>query len=221
MSEGTLSEAPGESPSATSPADSGGYDSPSSYLDLVPRPQGSNEPPESSVHGEQHTTPAVDNSSSAATDSRGFEETYADIDEFIRSIPLLSKDESDYISDYEDEEGKEEGQGGKKVRRKIISQLKTAEPGDNRIYVDSKIFLSQPAFSFKTRQKSRHSREEIEEEGIYQGLIITDDQKTQLGILPEAIYMTVTLETWQNELDDISMELVPKQQSRFKWHRVS
>ena len=39
--------------------------------------------------------------------------------------------------------------------------------------------------SFKTRQSSR---EGIGEEGICQGLVIADEQKQQLGILPESIY---------------------------------
>ena len=40
----------------------------------------------------------------------------------------------------------------------------------------------------------------LEEQGIYQGLVITDDQRRQLGIMPESIYMTTTLEHWLDNM---------------------
>ena len=116
--------------------------------------------------------------------------------------------------DYEDEEGEWEEGKGRRVKRKVtVRQSYThreKEAGESdRIYVSGNIVPPQPMLSFKSRVRAR-SREELEQEGIYQGLVITDDQKQQLGIMPESIYMTVALETCQDELDHMSMEMQPK-----------
>ena len=77
---------------------------------------------------------------------------------------------------------------------------------DGKIYVRGNIVHSQPMLSFKSRGRVL-SREELEEEGIYQGLTTTDEQKQQIGIMPESIYMTVNLETSRDALENMSMEL--------------
>ena len=129
---------------------------------------------------------------------------YSDVEfteESQPNTPLLPTESANSSSE-EEEEG-EEGRGVQR-RRTVRQSFERKEEKDEKIYVTGNLVPSRPMLSFKTRQSSR---EEIEEEGIYQGLVITDEQKQQLGILPESIYMTATLETWSDELENMSMEM--------------
>ena len=89
---------------------------------------------------------------------------------------------------------------------------------DDKLYITGTLADEQPPISFKSSIRRRSGamsegrpipeeeegegqREELlEEQGIYQGLVMTDEQRRQLGIMPESLYMTTNLEHW---LDNI------------------
>ena len=108
---------------------------------------------------------------------------------------------------------REGGERGGKVRRKIrqsFTDREKKEVGEgDKIYVRGNIIQNRPMLSFKSFIHSR-SVEELEGDGIYQGLTTTDEQKQQLGIMPEALYMTSALETWTEKLEHMSYEMQPK-----------
>ena len=126
----------------------------------------------------------------------------------LRSTPSATTEATNSLSEEETDISKE-GKGGEKrksfVRVRQSFQDKQQENGndDMKIYVEGNIMQARPMLSFKTRQTSV----EMEQEGIYQGLVSTDEQKQQLGILPTSIYMTVTLEQRQQEMEDLGMEM--------------
>ena len=193
----------------------GSYDPPSKFLDRVPTVKEralANGQPDA-----QDETPAAEKEGTGSPDAEIAEvatediqlsvtETgdYSDVEftsESQPNTPLLPAG-SAYSSSEEEREG-EEGRGV--LRRRTVRQsFERKEEKDDKIYVSGDLVPNRPMLSFKTRQSSR---EEIEEEGIYQGLVITDEQKQQLGILPESIYMTAMLETWSDELEHMSMEM--------------
>ena len=206
----------------------GNYDPPPSFLDRVPQRN----------QNETNTCPAaqpelVDDMKQSSTEhptaaedpSKLIEDSgaYTIIKDFLpedgqaaggQTWGALYEEGEGEEEDYEDEEGEWEEGKGRRVKRKVtVRQSYThreKEAGESdRIYVSGNIVPPQPMLSFKSRVRAR-SREELEQEGIYQGLVITDDQKQQLGIMPESIYMTVALETCQDELDHMSMEMQPK-----------
>ena len=128
----------------------------------------------------------------------------------LRSAPSATTEATNSLSEEETDVSKEgKGKGGEKrkrfVRVRQSFQDKQQESGndDMKIYVEGNIMQARPMLSFKTRQTSV----EMEQEGIYQGLVSTDEQKQQLGILPTSIYMTVTLEQRQQEMEDLGMEM--------------
>ena len=109
----------------------------------------------------------------------------------------------------------------KEIRQKFPSQDDLNVEDDDKLFITGNLENSEPAFSFKSSIRRRsgavsegracqpdgdkgEQREEGEEEGtglledqgIYQGLVMTDDQRRQLGIMPESIYMTTNLESW-------------------------
>ena len=201
------------------------YDSPPSFLDHVPhytQPE-SNETPPTQQHTQSETneSPAaqpdpVDETKQPSTEhpehSAASERTinpkedsgdYTIVDDF-----LLEEGEED-LEEGEDEEDDYEGevQEGTRLRRVRQSFTDKEEEGrGERIYISGGIVHHQPPLSFKSRVRSQ-SKEEIEKEGIYQGLLITNEQKQNIGIMPESIYMTVVLQSWGNKLEDMSMEL--------------
>lgn len=83
------------------------------------------------------------------------------------------------------------------IVRQIPSQSSSFIPmdrghgGDDKLYITG-TFENCPSVFFKTATVPV-SNEEFEDEGIYQGLVMTDRQKLNLGILPESIYMTNNL----------------------------
>jgi hypothetical protein len=109
----------------------------------------------------------------------------------------------------------------KEIRQKFPTQNDTNAEDDDKLFITGNLENSEPALSFKSSIRRRSGamsegsarnpegdegerREEEEEEGaglledqgIYQGLVMTNDQRRQLGIMPESIYMTTNLENW-------------------------
>ena len=125
----------------------------------------------------------------------------------IHTLRSATAEATDPLSEEEadgDKEVKEKGgEKGKRILRVRQSFQDKHADNDMKIYVEGNIVQAQPMLSFKTRQRSV----EMEQEGIYQGLVSTDEQKQQLGILPTSIYMTVTLEQRQQEMEDLSMQM--------------
>ena len=177
------------------------YDSPSPFLDRVPqRPVDA---------GQQQQT--VEESGD-----------YSTVDDF------LDDEENEHHDDYSDGEGsfsdsevgeeEEQGEGGEaRPRKNRFSRVRQSWSENmersNRIYVRGDIIPLQPMLSFKSRARAR-SREELEQDGIYQGLRITNEQRQQIGIMPESIYMTVALEKSREVLDNMSMEIGQQPPSR-------
>lgn len=64
--------------------------------------------------------------------------------------------------------------------------------GDEKLYITGNLVENCPSVFFKTGSGSL-SNGGFADEGIYQGLIMTDKQKKNIGILPESIYMTTNL----------------------------
>lgn len=74
----------------------------------------------------------------------------------------------------------------------IIPPMDRGHPGaDDKLYITGTL-ENCPSVFFKTATIPV-SNEDFEDEGIYQGLVMTDRQKLNLGILPESIYMTNNL----------------------------
>ena len=207
----------------------GSYDSPSQFLDRVPQqhadeaaPNEQTVPtPEQGAGSEERQDPT---SQPAIEDSGG----YSTIDDFLQEeddhdseggegspwdTDFEEEDEEEEEEDGEGEGGEEEG-GGKRMsqRRKMqVRQSHTKENGEklegsDKIYVEGSIFQLKPMISFKSRLRSR-SKAQLEEDGIYQGLVMVDEQKRQIGIMPESIYMTTMLERCRDELENMSMEI--------------
>jgi len=66
--------------------------------------------------------------------------------------------------------------------------LRKQEGNDDKLYVRGSLNCSLLNKSIESK-----TEEEFAEEGIYQGLVMTNKEKEELGILPEAIYMTTKL----------------------------
>ena len=102
----------------------------------------------------------------------------------------------------------------KEIRQKFPSQGEPSTEDDDKLFIIGTLEDDRPPLSFKSKVRSRSdaegttmSKEDerkkeslgaelLEEQGIYQGLVMTDEQRRQLGILPESIYMTTNLENW-------------------------
>ena len=109
----------------------------------------------------------------------------------------------------------------KEIRQKFPSQNDPNTEDDDKLFITGNLENNEPAFSFKSTlptgirrrsgaisegrahpegDKSEQWEEQgeglLEDQGIYQGLVMTDEQRRQLGIMPESIYMTTNLENW-------------------------
>ena len=104
----------------------------------------------------------------------------------------------------------------KEIRQKFPSQSDPNAEDDDKLFIEGTLEDDQPPLSFKSSIRSRSGamsegaaipkedgKEEegqeaglLEDQGIYQGLMMTDEQRRQLGIMPESIYMTTNLENW-------------------------
>ena len=80
---------------------------------------------------------------------------------------------------------------------------------DEKLYLVGDLVENAAPFSFKSGiiLNRTDSGGSLEEQGIYQGLVMTDAEKQRLGILPESIYMTANLEQWGEELEHMSVRL--------------
>ena len=80
---------------------------------------------------------------------------------------------------------------------------------DEKLYLVGDLVENAAPFSFKSGiiLNRTDSSGSLEEQGIYQGLVMTDAEKQRLGILPESIYMTANLEQWGDELEHMSVRL--------------
>lgn len=63
---------------------------------------------------------------------------------------------------------------------------------DEKLYITGNLVGNCPSIFCKT-STGPVSNGGFEDEGIYQGLVMTDKQKKNIGILPESIYMTTNL----------------------------
>ena len=106
----------------------------------------------------------------------------------------------------------------KEIRQKFPSQNDPNADDDDKLFITGNLENNEPAFSFKSSIRRRSGavsegmahhpegdqgeqwEEEgeglLEDQGIYQGLVMTDEQRRQLGIMPESVYMTTNLENW-------------------------
>ena len=90
---------------------------------------------------------------------------------------------SSSLSDSEGEASAVIRQTGSRVR---IGQ-KNQNEGDDKLYVKGSLNCTQ------SNLPDSKTDEQFADEGIYQGLVMTNKEKEELGILPEAIYMTTKL----------------------------
>ena len=74
----------------------------------------------------------------------------------------------------------------------LVSQLSTG--GSDTIPILGSLMLS--------RESSV-----IEQQGIFQGLVVDEQDREKMGILPVAVYMTQTLEKFGSQLEDLSVRV--------------
>lgn len=143
---------------------------------------------------------------------------YSTVDDFLEDGQNADSGDSPWDTDFEgDEEEEQDGEheregGGRRVGERHRVRVRQSHTntnggkleGSDKIYVDGNLIELKPMVSFKSRVRAR-SKLELEEDGIYQGLVTTDEQKQQIGIMPESIYMTVALETCRDELENMSL----------------
>ena len=77
------------------------------------------------------------------------------------------------------------------------------------MYIVGDLVESKAPKSFMSRATLQRtdSSGSLQEQGIYQGLVMTNAEKQRLGILPESIYMTANLEQWGEELEHLSIRV--------------
>lgn len=82
----------------------------------------------------------------------------------------------------------------KQVSSPLLRSKKAAmeEEGDEKLYITGTLMENSPSVFFKTGTASGYN-DKFANEGIYQGLVMTDKQKKNIGILPESLYMTTNL----------------------------
>ena len=80
---------------------------------------------------------------------------------------------------------------------------------DEKLYIVGDLVENKAPKSFKSRAtlERTDSSGSLQEQGIYQGLVMTNAEKQRLGILPESIYMTANLEQWGEELEHLSIRV--------------
>ena len=83
----------------------------------------------------------------------------------------------------------------------------SGEEDDNKLYITGNLVDNDPPLSFKSSTGSRGGDSKLIDEGIYQGLVMTDRQKKNLGILPESLYMTTDLIQRGDILESVSLAL--------------
>ena len=125
------------------------------------------------------------------------------------SPPSTGVIEEDFESDTSS--GEEEPGVSRKFTQVRQSTKSTSDgtEDDEKLYLVGDLVENAAPFSFKSGiiLNRTDSGGSLEEQGIYQGLVMTDAEKQRLGILPESIYMTANLEQWGDELEHMSVRL--------------
>ena len=95
------------------------------------------------------------------------------------------------------------------IRQSTKSTTSDGTEDDEKLYLVGDLIENAAPLSFKSgiALNRTDSSGSLEEQGIYQGLVMTDAEKQRLGILPESIYMTANLEQWGEELEHLSVRL--------------
>ena len=95
------------------------------------------------------------------------------------------------------------------IRQSTKSTTSDGTEDDDKLYLVGDLIENAAPLSFKSgiTLNRTDSSGSLEEQGIYQGLVMTDAEKQRLGILPESIYMTANLEQWGEELEHMSVRL--------------
>lgn len=88
---------------------------------------------------------------------------------------------------------------GSKMERSPVSKQ-----GDEKLFLTGNLMGSQ-----KDGTGSSTKNNQFTEEGIYQGLVMTDKQKKNIGILPESIYMTNNLIEKRDLIESLSLDSIP------------
>ena len=95
-------------------------------------------------------------------------------------------------------EGDSSDPGTVTVVRQVSSSLLRSKQaamegeGDEKLYITGTLMENNPSVFFKTGI-GIGCNDGFANEGIYQGLVMTDKQKKNIGILPESLYMTTNL----------------------------
>ena len=147
-----------------------------------------------------------------------FYTTLPDKDEESQVKPIPPTEGSD--SDYSDTEVVDRRPN---VIRQVHVDHKPLENGasvveedddDDKIIVEGNLIENQAPLSFKSHAGLHRSASQVDElteslanQGIYQGLVMTDTDKQRLGIVPESIYMTTNLlQNWSKEIEKMAVE---------------
>ena len=113
-------------------------------------------------------------------------------------------------SEDSDEDFESDSSGEVPVKTKTPTQIRQSwagtGPGDKKLYVTGSLVHNRAPLSFKSG-----SGRGLEEQGIYQGLVMTNTEKKRLGIMPESIYMTANLEQWAYELEHMSLKIAERE----------
>lgn len=96
------------------------------------------------------------------------------------------------------------------IRQELTETTSDMDKGDEKLYLTGDFhclgFTSSVAMT-DWGNNNNNDDDEFENEGIYQGLVMTDTQKKNFGIMPESIYMTTSLLQKGQLIESISVSL--------------
>lgn len=148
-----------------------------------------------------------------------FYTTLPDKDDEAQVEPIPPTEGSD--SDYSDTEAVSNRRRPSVIRQVPIGRSHPSENGssivgddDDKIIVEGNLVDNRAPISFKSHVGRHRSASQVDEltesladQGIYQGLVMTDTDKQRLGIIPESIYMTTNLlQNWSEEIEKMAVE---------------
>ena len=135
-------------------------------------------------------------------------------EELYETIDHLQDEKGPLIQPTEDsdEDLESDSSGEVPVRPKRPAQIRQSwvgtVQGENKLYVTGSLVHNRAPLSFKSHTLQENPSSGIlEEQGIYQGLVMTNSEKQRLGIMPESIYMTANLEQWAYELEHMTLKM--------------
>ena len=192
---------------------SDGYDDPSALLEKINMPQGEGLPYTTRPTGLDEKTRSFRNEDIDEALSGGVGTLVVPCSSLSTSSETNSSEraqnEAPLIQEETDSDSSEEipiTERPTLIRQSWTGRQQEMEK-DEKLYVLGTLVENRAPLSFKSRVARLNSAGSIEDQGIYQGLVMTDSERRRLGIMPESIYMTAALEQWADELEHMTLKL--------------